>query len=74
MAELFMRRVDTSRCPIRIAALYTSDIGAAQNLLQQARQGLGVSDVAEAMLGIVSPVLGVHTGPGALGLAFMSGM
>lgn len=74
MVELFYERTDKSRCPIRLATLYADTPIEAQNLLDQARQRFGVSDVTETILGRVTPVLGVHTGPGALGIAYMTGM
>lgn len=74
MVELFYERVDKSRCPVRIAILYADTPKEGEALLEQARQRFGVSDVAETILARVTPVLGVHTGPGALGIAYMSGM
>ena len=74
MVELFYERTEQSRCPIRLASLYADTPVEAQNLVDQARQRFGVSDVAETIVGRVTPVLGVHTGPGALGIAYMTGM
>jgi DegV family protein with EDD domain len=74
MVELFSERVGESRCPIRIAALYADTRSDAENLMDQSRQHFGVSDVAETILARVTPVLGVHSGPGALGIAYMAGM
>jgi DegV family protein with EDD domain len=74
MIELFVQRVEKSRCPIRIATLYADTPTEAVSLLETARQRFGVSDVAETILGQVGPVLGVHAGPGALGIAYMAGM
>jgi DegV family protein with EDD domain len=74
MVDIFCQRVEESRCPIRIATLYADTPNEAVELLEKARQRFGISDVAETILGTVSPVLGVHTGPGALGIAYMAGM
>ena len=74
MVELFFERIDQSRCPIRIATLYADSPIDAQNLMDQARQRFGVTDVAETILARVAPVLGVHSGPGALGIAYLAGM
>lgn len=74
MIDLFCKRVDSARCPVRIATLHADTTDDALELMEKARQRFGVSDVAETMLGNISPVLGVHTGPGALGIAFMAGM
>lgn len=74
MIDLFYQRVESARTPIRMATLFTDNPTDAQQLMEKARQRLGISDVAEAFLGNVSPVLGVHVGNGALGIAFMAGM
>jgi len=74
MIDLFYNRVEQFRCPVRIATLYTSDATQATELLEKARARFGLTDVGEAIQGQVGPVLGVHAGPGALGLAFMAGM
>jgi DegV family protein with EDD domain len=74
MIDLFCRRVETYRCPIRIATLHADTTEDALELLEKARQRFGISDVAETILGNISPVLGVHTGHGALGIAYMAGM
>ena len=73
MLELFEKRIN-QRHPIRfqdcspithqMPNYYWSVLGSV----------LGVSDVAEAVSAPVSPVIGVHIGPGALGLCFMAGM
>jgi len=34
----------------------------------------GISKVVETAVTGVSPVIGVHAGPGALGIAFLAGM
>lgn len=74
MIELFQKRVETERRPVRIATLYSDTPELAQELLDKARQKLGVSEVSETIIGTVPPVLGVYAGPGALGIAFMMGM
>jgi DegV family protein with EDD domain len=74
MIDIFCQRVEESRCPVRIAALYADTPNEAVVLMEKARERFGISDVAETILGTVSPVLGVHAGPGALGIAYMAGM
>jgi DegV family protein with EDD domain len=74
MIDLFYDRVSQFRCPVRIATLYTDNAGEAADLLEKARARFGITDVAETIQGQVGPVLGVHAGPGALGIAFMAGM
>jgi len=63
-----------SRTPVRLAALHAHANTEAQELLERARQRFGLTDVSETHIADISPVLGTHTGPGAMGLAFMAGM
>ena len=53
---------------IRIATLHANAIDDAKALLDRASSGLGT---VEAILSELSPVVGTHTGPGTVGLAFM---
>jgi DegV family protein with EDD domain len=74
MIDLFVSKVAAERCPIRIATMHADTPEDAALLLEKARQRFGITDVAETIIGNVSPVLGVHTGNGALGVAWMAGM
>ena len=74
LLDIFEARIRKDSCPVRIACLHTDTPDEAANLLERARQRFGVTDLNEAFIGRVSPVLGVYAGPGALGLAFMTGM
>lgn len=74
MIDLFESKVAALRCPIRIATLHADTPDEAVALLEKARQRFGVSDVAETIIANVCPVLGVHTGNGALGIAWMAGI
>lgn len=74
MLEMFEQHVERFGSPIRLAALHAQDEATANELLARARERFGVSDVAEMFVTTVSPVIGTHTGPGALGLAFLAGM
>jgi DegV family protein with EDD domain len=73
MLELFERRID-NRVPIRIATIHANDPENGAALLEKARSRFGVSDVSEAFITEVSPVIGTHTGPGTVGIAYMVGM
>jgi len=73
MLELTLRRID-KRTPIRIAAVHANDPDNAKMLVERARQHFNVSEVSEAYISDVSPVIGTHTGPGTVGIAFMAGM
>lgn len=73
LLDLFEERVQR-RTPVRISALHANSPDEAQQLLSRARERFGVSDVEDTHITDVSPVLGTHTGPGCVGLAFMAGM
>jgi DegV family protein with EDD domain len=73
MLELFERRVN-NRIPLRIATIHANDLENATLLLEKARARFGVTDVSETIISEVSPVIGTHTGPGTVGIAYMAGM
>jgi len=73
MLELTIKRID-SRTPIRLATIHANDPENAAMLLEKARNHFGISDVDEAYISEVSPVIGTHTGPGTVGIAYMAGM
>ncbi len=60
----FFKRVDSSR-PLHIAVLHNAAFGDAEALAELVRQEFSP---AELLTSIVSPVLGVHTGPRAIAL------
>ena len=75
LLDLFEERVG-KRVPVHIAALYggaESEVEA-KAVLERACQRFNPGDIAETVITPVSPVIGVHTGPGVIGLAYMSGM
>ncbi|MFH2102807.1 MAG: DegV family protein [Chloroflexota bacterium] len=59
------------RKPVRIATLHANAEAEAQSLLEMAA---GQLDPVEKILATVSPVIGNHTGPGTVGLAYMAGL
>jgi DegV family protein with EDD domain len=73
LLDLFEERIGGQK-PVHIASLHAKAPEEAAQLLERARQRFGVVDIPEATLSEISPVLGTHTGPGCLGLAFMAGM
>ena len=56
---------------IRVATLHANAEVEAVELLERATKQMGA---IESILSSVSPVVGVHAGPGTVGLAFMAGM
>ncbi len=73
LVELAVRRID-SRSPIRLAAIHANDPENAASLLEKVKSKFGITEISETMVAEVSPVLGTHTGPGTVGIAFMAGM
>ncbi len=59
------------KSPIRLAAVHANAADEAKVLLDQAARHV---NAAEVIFTSVSPVVGTHTGPGTLGLAYMAGM
>lgn len=71
LLDLFEERV-ARRTPLRIAGLSGGAFEEASALVERARQRFGVSEVTETLVSPVSPVIGVHTGPGVVGLAYLA--
>ena len=70
LVELVEERI-AGRKPVRLATLHASAADDAQELLAQANRRI---ESIENIFTEVSPVVGTHTGPGTVGLAFMAGM
>jgi DegV family protein with EDD domain len=73
MVELVVRRID-SRSPIRLSAIHANAPESAALLLEKIHGRFNIAEVSETFISEVSPVLGTHTGPGTVGIAFMAGM
>lgn len=71
LLDLFEERVD-GRKPLHIAALHANAPQEAAQLLERASQRFGEGDVVETAVSEVSPVIGTHTGPGCVGLAYLA--
>ncbi len=59
------------KTPIRMATLHANAAEEARQLLERATT---MFQAQESIFSEVSPVIGAHTGPGTVGLAFMAGM
>jgi DegV family protein with EDD domain len=66
MLELMHER-NPSHAPIKIAVTHVTALEQAELLLEMAKQ---VFDCRETLISQLSPALGVHTGPGAVGVNF----
>ncbi len=73
LIDLIHERVN-HRSPVRLSVLHANIEAEAQEYMERVRQSFSVSDVTETICTSISPVLGVHTGPGALAVAYMAGM
>lgn len=70
MVELIVESI-AGRTPVRLATLHANAEAEARQVLETAAARL---NPVEKILSSVSPVIGTHTGPGTVGLAFMAGM
>jgi DegV family protein with EDD domain len=70
LLELTEERI-AHRQPVRLATLHAQSPQDAKTLLEMGKQRF---EVVEHIFSEVSPVVGTHTGPGTVGLAFMAGM
>ncbi|HSQ39994.1 MAG TPA: DegV family protein [Anaerolineales bacterium] len=68
--ELVMEKTN-GQSPIHLAALHANAEQEARSLLDRANSRITVS---ESILTGLSPVVGNHTGPGTVGLAYLAGM
>lgn len=71
LLDLFVERIG-SRRPVQIAGLHANAPEEGRLLLDRALQRFNVSEVSDTVLSEISPVLGTHTGPGTIGLAYMT--
>jgi DegV family protein with EDD domain len=70
MVELVVHSVQ-GRTPVRLASLHANSSDDAHTVLDEAASRL---QPVEKLFTSVSPVVGTHSGPGTVGLAFMAGM
>jgi DegV family protein with EDD domain len=59
---------------LRLACLHAENPVEAANLQEQVIKRFPPSSVSEVIISEISPLIGTHTGPGTLGIAFTSGM
>ena len=73
VVDLVEQRVGT-QTPIHLAGLHSNAPELGMELLEKTRQRLGADRICESFLTDISPVLGTHIGPGAVGMTYMMGM
>lgn len=74
LLDLVEKKIDHQQGPIQLSVVHAASPDEAQRLLERAKERFSSSLITDAVISEVSPVLGTHTGPGALGLAYMVGM
>lgn len=74
LLDLVEDRIKDEPGPIRLCAVHANAPADAEKLLNQAVKRFPSSIISDAVISTVSPVLGTHAGPGALGLVYMAGM
>lgn len=72
--DLVEKEVGHSSGPIRLAAIQAGAMQEGQALLDKALKRFSSTLLTDAVVSGISSVIGIHTGPGALGLAYMVGM
>jgi DegV family protein with EDD domain len=74
LLDLVEAKFENEPGPVRLCAIHGNSPEAAQQLLDLAVTRFSDLLVSESMISDISPVIGAHAGPGALGLAYMVGM
>ncbi len=74
LLDLVEEKLANEPGPVRLCAIHGNSFEEANMLLNKAIKRFSSSLVRETLITDISPVLGTHTGPGALGLAYMVGM
>lgn len=74
LLDLVEQRISKEQGPIRLCVVHANAEKEGKALLERAVKRFPTNIVTDAVMSTVSPVLGTHAGPGALGLAFMHSM
>lgn len=61
----------TGKSPVRVASLHANAESEAREILNRV---INLTNAVESVFTSVSPVIGTHTGPGTIGIAYMAGM
>lgn len=73
LIELYAMRI-SNRSPLRICVLHGGVPQEAQDVLALLRRKFSDIEITEAVAENLGPVVGVHAGPGVIGLAYLVGM
>jgi len=69
-----MKEKINGNTPVRIAVQHANAYDEAQKLLDKIIRSFPENSISESLIAEVSPVIGTHLGPGAIGISFMYGM
>jgi len=73
LVDIFLEHANGHQT-IRLGFLHAKAKEEAEALMEKVKQRVPASMISEAILAEVSPVIGIHTGPGTIGIAYMLGM
>lgn len=73
LIENLKTKVD-KRVPLQIAIIHAECPKLAEKLMERTRDAFGMSEIDIAITSEISPVIGTHTGPGTIGIAYMAGL
>ena len=71
--DILLDRVK-GKFPLHLALLHANAPEEAQNLFTMVKEKLGNNAMTEILFNQVSPVIGTHTGPGTVGIAYLYGV
>lgn len=74
LLDLVEAKLEKEPGPVRLCAIHGNSFEECNLLLNKAVKRFSSSLIRETAISDVSPVLGTHAGPGALGMAYMIGM
>jgi len=74
LLDLVEARIKNEQGPLRLCVVHGNAEKEGKALLERAVKRFPSTLITDAVMSTVGPVLGTHTGPGALGLAFMHSM
>lgn len=74
LLDLVEKKLEEDPGPVRLCVIHGDSPNEAQQLMDAAIQRFQNTLVTETLISDVSPVIGSHAGPGALGLAYLIGM
>lgn len=74
LLDMVESKLENQSGPIRLCVIHGNSPEAAKQLLELAEARFSNMVIAESIISDISPVIGTHAGPGALGLAYSFGV